>query len=60
MTLTKALRYFINSFNRQSKSLVYGTVELSKEIKALPAVMDDMKKNSKSVKKKATSKTTKK
>lgn len=58
--ISSLFKSFVSSFNTQSKKLVYGTVELSKEIKALPAVMDDLKKNNKSVKKKATSKTTKK
>ena len=57
---TTALRYLINSFNTQSKNLVHGTVELSEEIRSLPALMEDLEKNSKPVKKKTVSKRTKK
>lgn len=46
-------KLLIKSFNTQSKNLVRSTVQISEELKALPAILEELDKDSPVVKKKA-------
>lgn len=50
---TSVLKSFVNMFNERSKDLVYGTAQLSDEIKALPTVVKEIQNGEVSVKKKS-------
>lgn len=54
------ITYFINSFNGQSKKLVSGTAQLSEELQALPAVLDEIYQKDVPIKKKTVSRSKKK